>query len=254
MTIILTFDKKTMMPNNKNNKADIALNSEKYLSHKMKQRARGQRHQNKMAKEGYRRLVMWVHEDDFREAKDAVKAIIKKSPTRPIYTASKTNRTFSPTTPIAPAHSVDELRAAIEEIVTDRGPIRQDILTTAVARSLGAFKAGQAFKRSVAPLIDGYPATKEGEHTFVWPIGSDTTALHAFRDAAGEDALRSADEIAVQELASLALEFLAEGTSDEAIIRGMATRLGLQSIKHGTRSKLEMALQSAKAHGATRQG
>ncbi|WP_193770101.1 hypothetical protein [Paramagnetospirillum magneticum] len=201
-----------------------------------------------MAQDGYRRLVMWVPGDVFDEAKAAVKAIAQNSPVLPIYTATKTNRSFSSTTPpIAPAHDVEELRAAIDQIVIALGPIRVDILTTTTARKFGLNKAGQAFKRSITPLIDHYPSTREGEHTFIWPIGSDISALHAFRDAAGEDAPRSADEIAVQELASLAFEFLAEGTSDEAVIRGMATRLGLQKIKHGTRSKLEKALQMATA-------
>ncbi|MGQ5242447.1 DUF3320 domain-containing protein, partial [Xanthomonas arboricola] len=139
----------------------------------------------------------------------------------------------------------DILSAMIAHVVDHEGPVLDALLARRIARAHGWLRTGGRIRERVFQLARArYRTTDEEVGTFYWPEHRDPATEPPFRAPADEDSVRAADEISLQELASLARAMIARGAQGESIYTAMARELGLQKLGAASRARLALALQS----------
>lgn len=139
----------------------------------------------------------------------------------------------------------DILSAMIAHVIDREGPVLDTLLARRIARAHGWVRTGARIRERVFQLARArYRTTEEDVGAFFWPDHLDPALEPAFRVPADEDSVRAADEISIQELASLARNITTLGTKDEAIYTTMARQLGWQQLRAASRARLTLALQA----------
>ncbi|WP_233237846.1 DUF3320 domain-containing protein [Bordetella sp. LUAb4] len=139
----------------------------------------------------------------------------------------------------------DILSVMIAHVIAHEGPVLDGLLARRIARAHGWLRTGGRIRERVFQLArTRYRTTDEEVGTFYWPEHLDPAAEPPFRGPADEDSVRAADEISLQELASLARTVIAQGTEGETVYHAMARRLGLQQLRASSRMRLQQAVHS----------
>jgi len=138
------------------------------------------------------------------------------------------------------------LSTMIAHVIHHEGPVLDALLARRIARAHGWLRTGGRIRERVFQLArTHYRTTDEEVGTFYWPEHIDPATESQFRAPADEDSMRSADEISLPELASLARSVLAQGAQGEDVYYAMARELGLQQLRAASRARFALALQSA---------
>src|SRR5690606_20795991 len=139
----------------------------------------------------------------------------------------------------------DILLAMIAHVIDHEGPVLDALLARRIARAHGWLRTGGRIRERVFQLARArYRTTDEEVGTFYWPEHLDPATGRPSGGPAGEDAVRAADAISLQELASLARTVLIQSAQGEQVYYAMARALGLQKLGAASRARLALALQS----------
>jgi transcriptional regulator with XRE-family HTH domain len=130
--------------------------------------------------------------------------------------------------------------------ILHEGPLFLDVLARRIAGAHGLARATQKLFETCEEITEPFPHTIEGSRKVIWPENADIKKLTPFRYAPRD--ARDHFDIPLQELASLALRFLAEGHSIEKTLVLVSKELGLGRIMSTTRPRLEAAAELAKLH------
>lgn len=137
----------------------------------------------------------------------------------------------------------DILSAMIAHVVDHEGPVLDALLARRIARTHGWLRTGGRIRERVLQLAQaGHRTTDEEVGTFYWPKHLAHSAEPPFRAPADEDSVRTADEISLPELASLARAVIAQGTEGEAVYYAMTRKLGLHQLRASSRARLKQAV------------
>jgi hypothetical protein len=129
----------------------------------------------------------------------------------------------------------------IEHVVRVEGPVRDEVLARRIARAHGWSRTGARIQDRVVSLAKHhYRDSAESVGTFFWPKDGSEEVGTRFRRPP-EGATRAVDEIALGELAALALEMKTMGRDQDSGIPAMAKELGLHQLRSATRERLEQA-------------
>jgi hypothetical protein len=128
-------------------------------------------------------------------------------------------------------------------IILQEGPIFLDLLARRIAGAHGLARATQKLLETCGEITERFPHTTEGSRKIIWPENADVKKLTPFR-CAPRDA-RDHFDIPLQELASLARRFLADGQTPEKTLVLMSRELGLGRIVSTTRPRLVEAAELA---------
>lgn len=111
------------------------------------------------------------------------------------------------------------LRAQLESVIDNEGPILEAVLFRRVARAWGLMRTGNRIEERLRDLLgSGIRRTKEKVGVFYWPKESFPEIWGLFRVAGDtQDSKRGIDEIALEELANLAIFLLKEHGSSSGI-------------------------------------
>ncbi|GAA0594263.1 DUF3320 domain-containing protein [Caenispirillum bisanense] len=141
----------------------------------------------------------------------------------------------------------DTLLAMVARVITEEGPVREDILARRIARAHGWVRTGGRIRDRVSEIAGRrHRHTMEDVGLFFWPVGAEMGWCATFRRPGITDP-RSVDEIALPELVALAREMRASGLTDEEAITAMAREAGLQKLRQTARDRLEAAWRAAMA-------
>lgn len=136
------------------------------------------------------------------------------------------------------------LSVLIDHVVTQEGPVLDDVLARRIARAHGWARTGARIRDRITRLANlRCGASQEGDSTFYWPSGLSQTQALAFRRPANDEQIRPADEISLPELSALAQELRAAGVLEDVLLADMARALGLQQLRAASRMRLEQAQQ-----------
>jgi transcriptional regulator with XRE-family HTH domain len=132
-------------------------------------------------------------------------------------------------------------------IIVAEAPIFEDLLARRIARAHGMARATRKLLK-IAPQIteQKFARTTEGDRTIVWPENVDVQKLWPFRRAPLD--ARDHVDIPLMELASLAVGFLAGGSTPEETAVLMSRQIGLGRILTKTRLRLVEAAQLAQRY------
>lgn len=137
------------------------------------------------------------------------------------------------------------LTRMIAHVVEVEGPVLDAVLARRIARAHGWQRTGSRIRERVEGLAaKQFKTTEEDVGTFYWPAGKSPDGPIVFRRAA-EDTARAVDEICMEELDALAKTVIAAGSAGESAIVSMARAVGLHQIRAASRSRLEVAMQTA---------
>lgn len=137
----------------------------------------------------------------------------------------------------------DILSAMIAHVVDHEGPVLDALLARRIARTHGWLRTGGRIRERVLQLAQACRRTTDEEvGTFYWPKHLASSAEPPFRAPADEDSVRTADEISLLELASLARAVIAQGTEGEAVYYAMTRKLGLHQLRASSRARLKQAV------------
>jgi very-short-patch-repair endonuclease len=136
-----------------------------------------------------------------------------------------------------------ELRRMALAVVDAESPVRDDVVARRVARAHGFARTGAKISERVLSLIQDVIATQEDAGRFLWS-GDNPLEIVPFRHATAEGDRRGLDEIAMQELAGLALSIPGLLSADDPPL-SMAKHVGLSRISKPARDRLEAALELA---------
>jgi very-short-patch-repair endonuclease len=142
-------------------------------------------------------------------------------------------------------HYDTTLTAMIAHVVDIEGPVREDVLAKRIARAHGWARTGARIRdRVIEVAAQAHPTTTEDVGTFYWPKNAGPSTPYPFRRPL-DGTVRSIDEIALQELASLARDLQAQGLTEEEGLTAMAREAGLQQLRKAARERLEAAWKRA---------
>ena len=110
------------------------------------------------------------------------------------------------------------LRTQLENMINREGPIQEAVLFRRVARAWGLMRTGSRIEERLRGLLGtSMQRTREGKTVFYWPVDVDTRTWEGFRVADDDkESKRGIDEIALEELANLAIFLLKEHGSSSA--------------------------------------
>lgn len=141
------------------------------------------------------------------------------------------------------------LKAMVEAIIDAEAPLRDDILAQRVARAHGWLRTGSKIRERVELYLRDVDRTSESSGTFVWKKGTVVNLLdyRAPFDLAGR---RAVADISLAELAAFVLaERDVLDQPDPAL--DVARLLGLERLAASSRTRLEEAIDRARAHLAS---
>ena len=134
----------------------------------------------------------------------------------------------------------------IAELLSVRGPLREDKLVFAVARLHGFGRAGRDIKDRITGAIpNACTVTIEDIGRFIWPAGVDPAGWTMFREPA-PGRVTDPNDLPMAELVALARRYVAPGLPDEAILTAMRNACGLQRMRETVRTRCLAALSAAR--------
>ncbi|ABK42844.1 superfamily I DNA and RNA helicase and helicase subunit [Magnetococcus marinus MC-1] len=136
------------------------------------------------------------------------------------------------------------VRMMVEHILEIESPIREDLLIRRIAQAHGFKRSGRLIVERVMQIVEETAEVthEEGVGNFLWKRGVDLSSWSEIRyPQQGEREARRPDEIAIQELMTLAKEHQGEG----ALIDTMARSLGVFRLNERNRTRLQLAAQMA---------
>jgi transcriptional regulator with XRE-family HTH domain len=139
------------------------------------------------------------------------------------------------------------LRRMAAHIIVAEAPIFEDLLARRIARAHGLARATRKLVEITQEIAEQkFARTAEGDRTIIWPETANARHLSPFRRAALS--VRDHVDIPLVELASLAAQFLADGSKLEETAILMSRRIGLGRILPKTRLRLIEAAVLAQGH------
>jgi transcriptional regulator with XRE-family HTH domain len=139
------------------------------------------------------------------------------------------------------------LRRMATHIIVAEAPIFEDLLARRIARVHGLARATRKLLEITQEIAEQkFARTAEGDRTIIWPETANARHLSPFRRAPLN--VRDHVDIPLVELASLAVQFLADGSKVEETAVLMSRQIGLGRILSKTRSRLIEAAALAQGH------
>jgi hypothetical protein len=131
-------------------------------------------------------------------------------------------------------------------VIQEEGPIFSDLLITRIARAHGFARSGGKIRETILTAIDsGFPTTKQGKETLLWPMGVQPVDSIDFRSASLE--IRGLNDIPDVELIGLAKTISRDYQDSEAALFAMASAVGIGRITDGIRHRLIKAIDRSSA-------
>lgn len=150
--------------------------------------------------------------------------------------------------------SSSRLRTQLVDVINHEGPIQGAVLFRRVARAWGLMRTGSRIEERLRGLLGtSVKRTREGEIVFYWPLDVDTGTWEGFRVADdNKESKRGIDEIALEELANLAIFLLKEHGSSSTIelARSICRLQGIDRTSEDAEARIIEACK--KGHGMTR--
>lgn len=138
------------------------------------------------------------------------------------------------------------LRAMIDAVIEQEGPLREDALAQRIARAHGWLRTGNKIRERIELHLRDVDKTAESSGTFVWKKGT-VTELLDYRVPSNADSRRSVADIPIAELAAIIVankDVLDQ--SDPAL--DVARLLGVERLAATSRIRLDEAIDRAKLH------
>ena len=133
------------------------------------------------------------------------------------------------------------LKQMAAHVIQKEGPIFSDLLITRIARAHGFARSGGKIRETILAAIGpGFPTSKQGEDTLLWPMGVQPTDSVDFRPASLE--IRGLNDIPDVELIGLAKAISRDCQDSEAALLAMASAVGVGRITDGIRHRLSKAI------------
>ena len=129
-----------------------------------------------------------------------------------------------------------------EYVVKNEGPIIESLLATRIARAHNFRKTGSRIKDRITRLTrNRFVTTKDAitGSVYYWPKNINPDDWKSFRLPAGEDDIRSVDNICLVELAVLIQQIIEEDVGDPA--KEIASMMQLRRLRQSARQHLESA-------------
>lgn len=147
------------------------------------------------------------------------------------------------------------LSQLVAHVVEAEGPLLDQTLARRIARAHGWTRTGARIRDRVIDIARRHHRSHEEQvGEFFWPSGLVLNRQVICRRACPETGGRPADEICLDELASLARELLDnQMVAGEALLYGMARELGLQKLSASSRLRLSRAIELANGAGEMEQ-
>jgi hypothetical protein len=137
------------------------------------------------------------------------------------------------------------LRTQLENVINQEGPIQEAVLFRRVARAWGLMRTGSRIEERLQGLLGtSVQRTQEGKTVFYWPVDINTGAWEGFRVADDDkESKRGIDEIALEELANLAIFLLKEHGSSSAteLARSICRLQGIGKMSANAEARIREA-------------
>jgi hypothetical protein len=139
-----------------------------------------------------------------------------------------------------------QLTAMIVALLGEQGPLREDVLASAIAREHGFHRTGGEIRmRVMSALPNGCIVTPDPVGRFVWPENADPDQwLRGKPLASGQ--VRDATEVTMQELVHLARPHVEAAFDDEAILIILRNACGMARMGDRSRSRCQEAIALAR--------
>ena len=132
---------------------------------------------------------------------------------------------------------------ALEQTVTQEGPISESLLIRRVVQSFGITRAGSRLQGHIHSLLTQtkLKTTSQQGQSFYWPRSQSSKDYTAFRTSDEADYKRDAKELPVQEIANAAFAVLRQqvGLPADDLIRESARLLGYTRMGSALRQAME---------------
>jgi very-short-patch-repair endonuclease len=139
------------------------------------------------------------------------------------------------------------LRRMIEHVVEAEGPVLDEVLARRIARAHGWSRTGGRILERVRSIAQSVcRSTQEDRGTFYWPASSDPAQPVPFR-MPKDGSSRNVNEMAPQELMSLASKVIGSGLSGDEAVLAMAHALGLRQVRASSKAHLAQLLAACTA-------
>lgn len=146
--------------------------------------------------------------------------------------------------------ATSELRAQVALVIEQEGPIADAVLFRRIARAWGLARTGNRIEERLRSLVPTRtPRTKEDGRTFYWPMETSPANWMGYRVAdETESSRRQLDEIAVEELANLAIFVLSEhgSTSLADLARTICRMHHIARTSADAEARIKKALKSGR--------
>lgn len=147
--------------------------------------------------------------------------------------------------------SMPILRDQVAHIIENEGPIVDFVLFRHMARAWGFARTGNRIEDRLRSMVSTMtPKTKEDGRTFYWPMGMMPADWASYRVAdESEDSRRQLDEIALEELANLAIFVLSEhgSTSLSDLARTICRLQHISRMSTEAEARINLALRSGRS-------
>jgi very-short-patch-repair endonuclease len=144
------------------------------------------------------------------------------------------------------ARSSRALIACLEEVIATEGPVCESILHRRVARSWGLERTGSRIVERLRSLTPrSIRQTRDSEHTFLWPKGTDPSTWTDFRVAGdGDESRRHVAEVCLQEIERLIAFVLdqAGAAPPSDIARSVCKLLGMARTPTDAEARVTLVL------------
>jgi very-short-patch-repair endonuclease len=136
------------------------------------------------------------------------------------------------------------LQDFLEKIVSQEGPLLEEILVRRIARAHGFARSGARIQKRLQDLMkSGFHISYEAQQKIFWPSLQAQESWRTFRKPGAGEA-RTVDEIPMPELCALARLANQKTDDPETAVRWMAKSCGLNRLTENARSRLGKAMQA----------
>ena len=146
---------------------------------------------------------------------------------------------------------------ALEQVVTQEGPISESLLIRRVVQSFGITRSGSRLQSYIQSLLTQMKleTTAQQGQSFYWPRTKSPKDYTAFRTSGEADYKRDAKELPVQEIANAAVAVLRQqvGLPADDLIRESARLLGYARMGSALRQVIADGISYGVRHGMLEQ-
>jgi len=144
----------------------------------------------------------------------------------------------------------ESIRLMSQRILSQQGPIREDMLASQIARAHGFKRTGAKIRDHILAQIKDCPSTGEVSGRFLWswdhPIEASIPYRHASDDSLARKENRTIPEISIAELCGLVRSnFLEMNNADDPVVF-LARKVGIGRVSQTARIRISNAIERAR--------